>query len=79
MQHPFINDLSDKSLEELQTTISSLTGKLTFAYRMGNGALIHQLQMALESYKTEYSNKMDELIKKQKIQTKISIQKDNER
>lgn len=76
MQHPFITDLSDKSLEDLQTTISGLTSKLTFAYRTGNGPLIHQLQMVLESYKMEQSKKLDELISKQKINTKISIEKD---
>lgn len=77
MQHPFINNLSDKSLEDLQETIGHLTGKLTFAYRTGNGPLIHQLHMALESYKIEYSKKMDDLIKKQNIQTKINIEKDS--
>lgn len=76
MQHPFINDLSDKSLDELQNTISALMNKLTFAYRTGNGPLIHQLQMAIESYKTAYSKKMDEMVSKQNIQTKISIEKD---
>lgn len=76
MQHPFINNLSEKTLEELQSTISSLTGKLTFAYRTGNGPLIHQLHMAIESYKAEYMKKMDEMVSKQKIQTKISIEKD---
>lgn len=75
MQHPFINNLSDKSLEDLQTTISDLTNKLTFAYRTQNGALIHQLQMVIESYKTEYNKKMDEMINKQKINTKVSITK----
>ncbi len=79
MQHPFINDLSDKSLEELQNTISGLTSKLTFAYRTNNGPLIHQLNMALESYRIEYSKKMDDLIKKQNIKTKIDIKKENER
>ena len=49
--HPFITDLSDKKLEDLQNTISDLTGKLNFAYRTGNGPLIHQLQMVIGSYK----------------------------
>ncbi len=73
MEHPFIHNLQDKSLEDLQTTISNLTSKLTFAYRTGNGPLINQLQMAIDSYKTAYSKKMDELIQKQNIQ--INIQK----
>jgi hypothetical protein len=77
--HPFINDLSDKKLEDLQTTISDLTGKLNFAYRTGNGPLIHQIQMVIDSYKAEYQKKMDEMIKKQNISSKIDIKKQNER
>ena len=49
MKHPFINDLSDKTIEELQTAIESLTNKLNYAYRMGNSPLIHQLQMVMDS------------------------------
>jgi hypothetical protein len=77
--HPFINNLSDKKLEELQATISDLTGKLNFAYRTGNGPLIHQIQMVIDSYKAEYQKKMDEMIKKQNISSKIDIKKQNER
>lgn len=76
MEHPFIHDLSNKSLEELQSTLSSLGNKLTFAYRTNNGPLISQIQMVMESYKVAYNKKMDELIKKQNINTKISITKD---
>jgi hypothetical protein len=77
MQHPFITDLSEKTLEELQKTISDLTNKLNFAYRTGNGPLINQIQMAIDSYRHEYGKKMDELMKKQNINSKIKIQ--NER
>lgn len=77
MRHPFINDLSDKTLEELQTAISGLMNKLTFAYRMGNGPLIHQLNMAVETYKEAYAKKMDDMMGKQKINSKISIEKDS--
>jgi hypothetical protein len=76
MEHPFINDLSDKSLEELQETLSDLTNKLTFAYRTQNGPLIHQLQMVIESYKNEQSKKLDALFKKQNIDTTINVQGD---
>lgn len=77
MEHPFIADLSDKSTEDLQKVISDLTGKLSFAYRVGNGPLINQIQMAIESYKAAYHKKMNELMDKQKINTKVQIQ--NER
>ena len=76
MEHPFINkaELGTKTLEELQDTISSLNTKLTYAYRTGNSALIHQLQMVIESHRNQLSKKMDELFEKQKINTRINIQ-----
>lgn len=78
MEHPFINDISDKSLEELQEAMSGLMNKLTFAYRTGNGPMIHQLQMVLESYRNQHRKKMDEIFDKQKLTSKINIQSDNE-
>ncbi len=78
MQHPFISDLSDKSMEDLSTTLTDLTKKLTFAYRMQNGPMIHQIQMVIESYKTEYNKKMDELMKKQNIKSAVKVEKEGE-
>ena len=75
MEHPFITDLSDKSLEDLQTTISNLSSKLTFAYRTQNGPLISQLNMVLESYRNAYKKKMDEMIGKQNLSGQIQINK----
>lgn len=75
MEHPFINNLETKSLEDLQNTISTLTSKLNFAYKVGNGPLIQQLNMAIESYKNAYNKKMDEIISKQNIQTQIKVEK----
>ena len=77
MTHPFISSLSDKSMEELQTAIQDLTKKLNFAYRMQNGAMIHQLNMVMSSYKAEYGRKMDEMLKKQGDRTQINIQKES--
>ena len=78
IMHPFIGDLSDKSLEEMQTTISALTTKLTFAGRTENRQLVNQLLMALDSYKDAYRQKMNDLVTKQNIDSLINIQqKDN--
>lgn len=76
MEHPFINkdDLKDLSVEQLQEKMSNLTEKLTFAYRTGNGPLIHQLQMVLETYRNQLTKKMDELFEKQNIKNKINIE-----
>lgn len=76
MEHPFISGLKEKSLEELQTTMSELMGKLNFAYRTGNQALISQLTMAVESYRNAYNQKIGEMIDKQKINSKINVQHD---
>ena len=78
MQHPFIGDLSDKSMEDLSNTISDLTKKLGFAYRMQNGPMIHQIGMVMESYKAEYNKKMDEMFKKQNLQSAVKVQKEGE-
>ena len=77
MQHPFINDLSGKTLEELQTAIVNLTSKLIFASRMQNVGLAQQIQMVLESYKAEYYRKTQEMYKKQNIYGHINITKNS--
>jgi hypothetical protein len=79
MQHPFIHNLSDKSLEDLQTSITDLMKKLNFAYSMQNGPMIHQISMVLESYKAEHNKKMDEIMKKQNIQTTVSVEKESKK
>jgi len=73
MEHPFMPDISGKSLEELQTSIADLSSKLSFAHRMGQSFMVNQIQMVLEGYKAEVAKKMDELYKKQNIQTNINI------
>jgi hypothetical protein len=74
MQHPFITDLSDKSMEDLVTIMGDLTKKLNFAYRMQNSAMVGQLHMIMESYKNEYNKRMDALYKKQNLNNSINIQ-----
>ena len=76
MSHPFISDLSEKSLEELQTTITQLMGKLTFAQRMQNRVMVNQLYMVIDSYKTEYNKRMDALLNKNNANSKISVKKE---
>ena len=75
MQHPFINDLSDKTSEEILKTLSDLYTKLNFAHRMHNQVLVNQIQMVIESYTAENSKRMDEMYKKQNLQTQINITK----
>jgi len=68
-------DISNKTVDELQASMSDLTSKLMFAHRMGQSFMINQINMVLEGYKTEYAKRMDELYKKQNIQNNIQITK----
>ena len=80
MEHPFLDRkaLSEKTLEEIQTALTGLMNKLTFAHRTGNRPLINQLEMVVESYRNEASKKLDEVMKKQNIQGQVSIQKEDQ-
>lgn len=80
MEHPFLDKkkLSEKTLEEIQTSLTDLMNKLTFASRTGNRALIDQLHMVIETYRNEASKKLDDVMKKQNIQGQVSIQKEDQ-
>jgi hypothetical protein len=75
MEHPFMPDISEKTMDELQASMNDLTGKLTFAHRMNQPFMINQIHMVLEGYKKEYAKRMDDLYKKQNIQNNIQISK----
>ena len=77
MIHPFLPDLSTSSLEELQEKVNALTKNLTFAYRTGNSAMIGQLNMILEGYKTEIAKRLDDLYKKQNMGSQVNIKKES--
>ena len=56
MEHPLINDISHLNVDELQTRISELSKKLSWA-RRSNAQLATQIQMALETYQNQYNQK----------------------
>ena len=62
MEHPFIHDLDELSLEQLGTKISELNKKLGIAYRTGNSYLCDQIRMAINSYQTKYQQKSAEML-----------------
>lgn len=75
MQHPFVSGLEDKTMEELQASISDLSTKLTYAMRSNQVSMVNQMQMIIESYKSEYLKRMDDMYKKQNLQNQINISK----
>jgi len=60
MEHPLINNIKDLTLDQLQTNISELNKKLSFAARTGNASLVGQLQMALETFNNRYQEKLQD-------------------
>jgi hypothetical protein len=61
MEHPFIHNLEDMTLEQLGSKVSELHKKLSIAHRMGNSYLCDQIRMALNSYNNKYQQKMKAL------------------
>ena len=64
MEHPLVGQLKDLSLEQLQGKLQEINKRLSFSYKTGNQALIHQLQLVQSSYQEEYNRKMKDLIPK---------------
>lgn len=62
MDHPFVGDLSNLSMEELTEKINTLGKALSFASRMGKYELAHQIQLALNTYRSELNRQQRKLI-----------------
>jgi hypothetical protein len=60
MDHPFIHNLDQLTVEELTSKISELHKKLSIAHRSGNGHLCDQIRMALSSYTAQQQQKLSE-------------------
>jgi hypothetical protein len=58
VEHPLITDVSNLTIDELQTKISELNKKLSFAQRSGNAQLANQIRMAIETFRNKYQQKM---------------------
>lgn len=73
--HPLIGDLSVKTMEELEETIQKLNKNLTYVSRTRNQPLINQLLMTIETYRSEFKRRQDEIWNKKSgdIQGKIDI------
>ena len=62
MDHPFVGDLSNLSMEELTEKINTLGKALSFAARSGKYQLAEQVQLALNSYRSELGRQQRRLI-----------------
>ena len=60
--HPLAPDLSKLADDELHTKRAELQNKLSFAYRMGHGDLVGQLQMLLDDYGREVESRNQKMM-----------------
>ena len=61
MEHPLLEIDPNLTVDQLQEKINDLTKKLSWAYRSGNGNLADQIQMALETYRNRYFEKLSDM------------------
>jgi hypothetical protein len=59
--HPFVGDLSTKSVDELLDTISRLSNQQQYMFRTGKHTIVSQINMVLSSYREEYNRRQGEL------------------
>lgn len=57
MGHPLVPNLTKLSNEELNNKYSELTKRLNTAHRMGNTAMVYQLQLLAQDYQFEIDNR----------------------
>lgn len=76
MLHPFISqsDLEKLTSEQLQTKVTELLKRRTYILRM-QPHLLNQLDMMIDSYRTETARRDDEAFKKLQMQNNIRISK----
>ncbi len=60
--HPLTPDLSKLTDEELYTKRSELQNRLGFAYRMGHGDLVHQLNLLIGDYMLEIESRNKKML-----------------
>jgi hypothetical protein len=60
--HPLSPDLSKLSDDELYTKRSELQNRLGFAYRMGHGDLVHQLNLLIGDYMLEIESRNKKML-----------------
>ena len=61
MNHPFIGSLTDKTLEELQETMNTLTSRRLFMARMGKPEMVNQISLVINNYQEEYNRRQQDL------------------
>lgn len=59
--HPFIGDLSNKTLDELLETITKLNKQQQYMFRLGKAEMVNQIGMAIASFQNEYNKRQKDM------------------
>jgi hypothetical protein len=70
MGHPLTPDLSKFTLEELNQKYGDLMKRVTMAYRMGSSDAVYQLQLLLEDYQAEISQRNEKALQEMEKNSK---------
>ena len=62
MGHPLAPDLSKLTDDELHTKHAELVNRMGFAYRMGHGDMVMQMQLLLDDYATEVAKRNQKML-----------------
>jgi hypothetical protein len=60
--HPLAPNLSELTIEELTGKYNELVKKTLQAQRLGSGALVNQLGMLMEDYRSEISRRQQQIL-----------------
>jgi hypothetical protein len=60
--HPLTNNLNSLSDDDLHSKRAELQNRLGMAYRMGNGDLVHQLQLVSGDYDMEVERRNQKML-----------------
>jgi hypothetical protein len=55
--HPLTPDLSKVNIEDLNKKYGDLLKRITYAYRIGQSQMVGQLQLLMQDYQDEISNR----------------------
>jgi len=55
--HPLMDDLSNKTLDELLQTVNGLHKKMNWLARMGNNTMIQQMRNVVDTYQEEINKR----------------------
>ena len=72
--HPFMPDLSSKSLDDIVKEMNDIYAKMR---NIRNPSMLGQMQMVLQGYRDEYTKRMnEEMERKPKAKNKMETNKD---